>query len=123
LHGLQVPRSCNAARRKQVCIRGVSARAAKTDEQKATPTYFTKQTSHIADSIADLFGNTPMVWLNKVTTGCVARVAAKLEIMEPNTSVKVLTMNRAACHLLVIQVVGPLASCTHAAVQAARALA
>lgn len=51
--------------------------------------FFTKQTSHIADSITDLIGNTPMVFLDKVTAGCGAKVAAKLEIMEPNCSVKV----------------------------------
>ena len=40
---------------------------------------------HIADSMMDLVGRTPMVWLRRLTT---ARVAAKLEAFNPGGSVK-----------------------------------
>ena len=43
---------------------------------------------NIANNVTELVGNTPLVQINRLTTGAGARVVAKLEFFNPGHSVK-----------------------------------
>lgn len=45
-------------------------------------------TSRICENAIDMVGNTPLVYLNKVTKGLDAKIAVKAEYMNPACSVK-----------------------------------
>lgn len=46
------------------------------------------KTMKVSNDITELVGNTPLVYLNKVTKGCKATVVAKLESFNPANSIK-----------------------------------